>query len=75
MIGTRRRRYTATIGGHGWAQGPEAEFGTIREARAWAETFGTTADYCTISDAGGRIVASHRRDPNNGGARWIRATP
>lgn len=39
---------TAEIFGHGWRQGPTAEFATIREAREWAESFGTTDDQATI---------------------------
>jgi hypothetical protein len=64
--------YTATIGGSSWHTGPVAEFPTIRACRAWAEEYGTTADYCTITDAKGREVASHRRDPNAPGG-WYRA--
>lgn len=67
-----RGPYTAEMGGSAIHQGPKAEFATIREARRWAEEYGGTADYCLISDAAGRLVASHRRDTNCG--RWFRAT-
>jgi hypothetical protein len=68
-----RKPYTARIGGHSWSRGPEAEFGTIRECRAFAESYGSTADYCTIEDHKGRAVASHRRDTSGDGMRWFRA--
>ena len=51
-------KYTAEISGHSWRQGPVAEFDTVREARQWAESYGTTADSCTIRDAkGGRAMS------------------
>jgi hypothetical protein len=68
-----RGPYIAEIGGPSWSSGPRTECATIREARAWAESYGTTADWCTITDAKGRAVASHRRDPNGDGTRWYRA--
>ena len=71
----RRSRgpYLAEIGGSSWRQGPRAEFATIREARAWAEEYGTTADRCVITDRHGAIVARHSRDTSGDGARWFRA--
>ena len=69
-----RGPYTAEIGGASWAQGPVQQFATIREARAWAEGYGDTADRCTITDTKGSVVASHRRNPNAPGG-WYRATP
>lgn len=66
-----RGPYTAEIGGSSWAQGPTAECRTIREARAWAEEYGESSDYCRITDRDGRLVASHQRDPSSG--RWYRA--
>lgn len=66
-----RGPYTAAIGGSSWSHGPTAEFSTIREARAWAEEYGNTADYCTITDKKGRVVASHRQV--NG--HWYRVAP
>ena len=50
--------YRAEIGGHSWKQGPTADFASIQEARCWAEEYGTTADWCTIKDTKGRIVAA-----------------
>lgn len=69
-----RGPYTAEIGGSSWRQGPTAESHTIRECRKWAESFGTTADWCTITDAKGNVVGSHRRDSNGDGMRWFIAT-
>lgn len=80
-------RYLARLSGSSWAIGPEAEFDTIAEARRWAESYGTTADQCSIidlrrwsprADHPARrhpIVAVHRRDPNGDGRRWYRAVP
>ena len=68
-------KYTAEMFGASWSQGPRAEFSTIREAREWAESYGTTADSCTISDASGKPVAVHRRDPNGNGHTWFEANP
>jgi len=65
-------KYRAEMGGASWARGPVAHFPTIREARAWAEEYGTTADYCVIRDGKGRVVAEHRRNPNSPGG-WYRA--
>ena len=65
--------YIAHLGGSGWASGPRAEFRTIRECRAWAESYGTTADCCEITDSKGRLVASHRRDTSGSGLDWFRA--
>ena len=67
------KTYTATISGSTWSQGPIAKFPTITAAREWAEEYGTTADSCTITDAKGREVASHRRDSNGDGTHWYRA--
>jgi hypothetical protein len=61
--------YTASVGGSSWSRGPTGDFKTIREAREWAEGFGTTADYCYIKDKKGRHVASHIRMEG----RWRRA--
>ncbi len=70
-----RGPYSAEIGGSSWSRGPVVTFRTILEAREWAESYGTTADWCAISDAKGRAVAAHRRDPNGNGMRWYRAEP
>ena len=69
-----RGPYIAKIGGSSWAQGPEAALPTIRGCRAWAEGYGTTADWCTITDAKGRVVGEYRRDTGGTGTRWFRAT-
>lgn len=68
-----RGPYTAEIGGHSWSHGPQNEFATIRECRNWAESYGTTADWCVIYDRAGRKVAEHRRDTSGSGMRWFRA--
>jgi hypothetical protein len=70
-----RGPYLAEIGGSSWRQGPQAEFTTIRAARAWAEEYSDTADYCVIMDRYGAVVARHQRDPNGNGRSWFRATP
>ena len=66
-------KYTAQIGGHSWANGPIAEFRTLTAAREWAEEYGTTADWCRISDSSGKVVAEHRRDPSGDGTKWFQA--
>ena len=66
-------RYRAELSGSSWRQGPAAEFDTVREARQWAESYGTTADSCTIRDAKGREVGLHCRDISGNGMRWFRA--
>lgn len=68
-------RYTATLSGPAWTSGPMARFATIREARSWAESYGTTADRCVIMTRNGRVVAEHRRDTSGDGSRWYRAEP
>jgi hypothetical protein len=70
---TRRRLYTAEMGGARMASGPIATFPTIRKCRMWAEEYGQTADRCTITDTYGRVVALHRRDNSGDGTRWYRA--
>jgi len=67
--------YTAHINGHTWSQGPKAQFRTIRECRTYAESYGTTADYCEITDTKNRVVAAHRRDTAGNGTAWFRAEP
>jgi hypothetical protein len=43
--------------------GPQAEFPTIKAARAWAEEYGTTADSCVIMDrSGGQLWTLTARD-------------
>jgi hypothetical protein len=66
-------KYIVSIGGSSWSRGPELSAYTITEARKIAESYGTTADWATITTASGRVVASHRRDPNGDGTRWFRA--
>ena len=65
--------YKAEISGSSWSRGPQAEFSTIRECRAWAEEYGRTADRCSIYDKKGKLVALHCRDENGNGMKWFRA--
>lgn len=69
----RRARgpYTVTLGGSSWGFGPQSTCASIREARAWAESYGSTADWCEIADRHGVVVGVHRRDPSTGA--WFRA--
>lgn len=67
-----RGPYIAHVGGARSMFAP-IQFPSIRECRAYAESYGDTADWCEISDAQGRVVASHRRDKNSDGMRWFRA--
>jgi hypothetical protein len=64
--------YLAHVGGSRSIFAP-VKFDTVRECREHAESYGQTADWCEIIDARGRLVASHRRDPNGDGTRWFRA--
>ena len=64
--------YTAEIGGPSWAKGPCATFPTIRQCRDYAESYGTTADYCYIYNARGRLVAAHHRERYADGTSWYR---
>jgi hypothetical protein len=66
--------YVAVVGGHAWSRGPWREFRTIRECREWAESYGTTADWCQIKLRSGRVVGEHRRDTNGHGTEWFRAS-
>jgi hypothetical protein len=70
-----RGPYTANVScSQGWPT--SAEFPTIRECRAYAESYGRTdGDRCEIVDAKGRVVGLHLRDTSSDGLRWFRATP
>ena len=67
-------KYVAQVSGSAFSRGPVAYFNTVTEAREWAESYGTTADDCIITDRSGRLVGSHRRDSNGDGSRWFRVT-
>lgn len=69
----KRGPYVAEVGGHSWSRNPRAEFETVRECRDWAESYGGTADYCSIYDANSVLVGRHRCDPSGRGQRWFRA--
>lgn len=68
-------KYTAEIGGSSWNQGPKAAFDTITDARQWAESYGTTADWCRITDRSGRVAAQHRRSTEGDGRKWYKSAP
>jgi hypothetical protein len=61
-------KYTAEVGGHSIGSSPARPVGTITEGREYAESYGTTADWCNIY-RGLRIVASHRRDASGARAK------
>ena len=68
-------RYEAHVGGGSWHQGPRGFFNTIKAAREWAESYGTTADWCEIKSRSGRVVAKHCRDTNSvRQGDWFRVT-
>lgn len=69
----KKPKYTATLSGGSWAVGPTAAFATITEARKWAESYGSTADHCRITNGKGETVALHIRDANSNGQRWFKA--
>lgn len=66
-----RGPYTVEIGGSSWGCGPQSTCATIREARAWAESYGSTADWCEITNRHGVVVGKHYRDPSTD--KWFRA--
>ena len=63
-----KRTYTAEVGGYSFSQTQTQPFATITDARKWAEEYGSQADWCTILDKNGIVVASHRR--NGSTNRW-----
>ncbi len=68
------KRYRVAVGGSSWSVGPCGEFGTIRECRKFAESYGTTADYAYIySGRSDDPVAMHRRNMEGGGTDWYKA--
>lgn len=65
-------RYRAEVSGHSLGASHNALFRTITGARKWAESFGSTADNCSIFAKYGNIaVARHVRNPETG--RWYKA--
>ncbi len=76
MTISNRRAYppfAAYMHGSSMSRSPKAEFNRIRDAREWAESYGTTADSCTLDGANGVAVGRHMRDRNGDGTRWFRA--
>ncbi len=67
------KEYTAEMFGSQWATGPVATFNRIRDARAWAEEYGTTADRCVIY-CNRKRVAVHARNKQGSGTGWYRAS-
>ena len=65
-----RGPYIAEIGGSMISRGVVVQCATIREARQWAESYGDLADWCTIKNKRGDVVARHCRDRS--GQRWNR---
>lgn len=55
-----RGLYKAEVGGAS-VRVRSVEFRTIAECRVFAESFGSTADWCVITDWKGRTVGEHRR--------------
>jgi hypothetical protein len=73
-IAARTRPYTVRVGGGDWTDGPEIdEVGSIREGRDFIESYGTTADWGTVTDEDTGRTVVFRRDPNGDGTRWYRA--
>lgn len=70
---TVAKRYKAEIGGPNWAVPPVACFDTLTECRAFAESYGTTAQICIVRNLAGRVRAEYRRDTNGAGTRWFKA--
>lgn len=69
----KQTKYVAIIGGSSFGRNaPQIDADTIRMARAWAEEYGTTADYCYIYNRRGRLVAAHHRDTRGKGDRWFK---
>jgi hypothetical protein len=68
-----RGPYIAYMGGSSWKIGPHAEFPTIRDCRAYAESYGTTADWCIVVPVkGADKVAEFKRDTSKDGTCWYR---
>jgi len=63
--------YTAEVGGRNWTSVPPVTVASIDAARAYAEEYGTTADWCVIRDVTGLVVATHVRDQSGRGLDWL----
>lgn len=66
--------YHASLYGSSIRDSIDNAFETITAAREWAETYGNTADYCVITTASGKVVASHVRDTSGDGMTWRKAS-
>lgn len=67
------KKFRAEIGGSSWSRGPEIKVDKLSEARAWAEAYGTTADWCNVY-RGDRLIARYCRDTNAPGTKWFKTT-
>jgi hypothetical protein len=68
-------KYTAILHSNSWRDPKKRQFSTITEARAWAESYGTTADHCDIYNTSelmrtNRPIATHTRWRDGDGTRW-----
>lgn len=65
-------KYTAEVGAKSIGAAP-VPFNTLRECRAHAESYGTTADWCVVRSAKtGRQKAAYRRCQSGNGLRWYK---
>jgi hypothetical protein len=67
-----RGPYTAEVGGASFARPAITEVATLMAGRSYAESYGTTADYCHVYDSRGVLVASYHRDTAGDGTRWFK---
>lgn len=67
---TKQKKYHVTVGGDGWAIGPEFDVRSITEGREGIESYGSTADWGIIANGKGKAVASYQRDGSSN--RWYR---
>ena len=70
------KKYQAVLTGPSIRKDIRAEFNSITECRKWAESYGTTADACSIwtnSIKNPRNIAWHRRSTEGNGMSWFRA--
>lgn len=65
--------YTVRLGGGGCRSEHRVDFSTIRDARAWADSYGSSADWFSIHDHQDVEIAAYRRDTSGRGDRWFRA--
>ncbi len=66
--------YDADIYGSNVGNPYRIKFQTIKEAREYAESYGTQIDGAVIRNHNGKIVARHVRDTRGDGTRWFKAS-